>query len=156
MKQSNQYKHNGFTLAELLVALMVMAIVLTAAATMAGALCSGKAAGDQAARNGSYLMQVQSRLSDLIMRANAVADANAASITLWHEAELTEIDRNAAGAMTITSSAGQETYSRCGNVRIYPDNAMVSSIRNIVVKWDMVENGVLQTYSVCGTMRGKN
>gem|GEM_PF-892126 len=154
----------GFTLAELLVALMVMAIVLTAAATMAGALSSGKAVGDQAARNGSYLMQVQSRLSDLIMRANGVADANAASITLWNDndgdsvqdaSELTEIDRNAAGAMTITSIAGQETYSLCGNVRIYPDNATLSSIRNIVVKWDMVENGVLQTYSVCGTMRGK-
>jgi prepilin-type N-terminal cleavage/methylation domain-containing protein len=162
----------GFTLVELLVALMVMAIVLTAAGTMAGALSSGKAAGDQAARNGSYLMQIQSRLSDLIMRANSVVDMTVSAdgtyytrITLWTDndgdsvqdaSELTQIQRNADEAIAIVSDAGQETYSLCGNVRIYPDNAILSSIRSIVVKWEMVEHGVLQTYSVCGTMRGKN
>jgi prepilin-type N-terminal cleavage/methylation domain-containing protein len=161
----------GFTLAELLVALMVMAIVLTAAATMAGALCSGKAAGDQAARNGSYLMQVQSRLSDWVMRANEVAAMTVSadgtyytSLTLWNDkngdlvldaSELTEINRNADGAITCVHDARQETYGLCGNMRIYPDQPICASVRTVVVKWDMVENGVLQTYSVCGTMRGK-
>jgi len=162
----------GFTLVELLVALMVMAIVLTAAGTMAGALSSGKAAGDQASRNGSYLLQIQNRLSDLMMRANGVVAMTPSadltyytSITLWTDndgdsvadaSELTEIYRDADGAITIDGSGGPEVYRRCENVRIYPDSTILSAVQNSVVKWDMVENGITQTYSVCGTMRGKN
>jgi prepilin-type N-terminal cleavage/methylation domain-containing protein len=169
---SKQKQNKGFTLAELLVALMVMAIVLTAAATMAGALSSGKAANDQISRNGAYLLQVQSRLSDLIMRSNGVTAVTASAdatyctnITLWHDSdgdliqdalELIQINREADGTLMIINGSNQESYGHCGNVRFYPDDTTLSSMRSIVVKWDMVENGVLQTYSICGTLRGKD
>jgi len=44
-------KQSGFTLLEVLVATMIVAIVLTAAATMASALSSAKTANDQMSRD---------------------------------------------------------------------------------------------------------
>lgn len=59
-------------LMDLLLGLMVGAIVLAAAATMADAMSHGKRANEQISRSANYLAQLHTRLSDLIMRAESI------------------------------------------------------------------------------------
>lgn len=160
-------QRRGFTLIELLVALMVIAVVLTAAATMAGALSSGKAVVEQTGRDSAYLMQLQNRMSDLIMRANGVLSADAQKIVLWHDldcdragvdSEYTTIEVSEMVQLVIYNNHTPDTkeiYPKCSNVQFWADNADCGQIRNITVKWDMVEGGISQAYSICGTLRGK-
>ncbi len=63
---------SGFTLTELLLALMVGAIVLAAAATMADAMSCGKRETENMTRTANYLVQLNTRLADLIMRAEDI------------------------------------------------------------------------------------
>lgn len=161
-------QRRGFTLVELLIALMITAIILTAATTMAGALSSGKAASDQAARDGAYLMQLNGRLSDLIMRANGVLSAAGQTIVLWHDhngdgagaiSEYTTIESPDTEQLVIYNNQTPETkevYSKCKDVQFWVDNADAAQIKNVTIQWNMAENGVSQKHGVCATLRGKN
>ena len=64
----------GFTLTELLMGLMVGSIVLAAAATMAGAMSSGKRQTENMTRTATYLAQLHTRISDLVMRAEQITE----------------------------------------------------------------------------------
>lgn len=165
---SKRKQNHGFTLAEVLVALMVASIILAAAATMAGALSAGKTVNDQVWRNGANLLQLQTRLSDLIMRANRVAGIDSQGLTLWLDkdnnglphiaSEYVYIRTNATRDCVIISKAGlQENYynKQCSNVQFYLDNTDKALVKHITVQFNMVENGVTQTYSISGTLRGK-
>lgn len=63
---------SGFTLTELLLALMIGAIVMAAAATMAEAMSCGKRETENMTRTANYLAQLNTRLADLIMRAESI------------------------------------------------------------------------------------
>jgi prepilin-type N-terminal cleavage/methylation domain-containing protein len=63
---------SGFTLTELLMALMIGAIVMAAAATMAEAMSCGKRETENMTRTANYLAQLNTRLADLIMRAEDI------------------------------------------------------------------------------------
>lgn len=65
---------SGFTLTELLLALMVAAIVLAAAATMADAMSCGKRETENMTRTATYLAQLHTRLADLVMRAESIEE----------------------------------------------------------------------------------
>ncbi len=157
----------GFTMAEMLVALMVASIILAAAATMAGALSAGKTANDQVSRNGAYLLQLQTRLSDLIMRANRVAGIDSQGLTLWLDknnnglpdiaTEYVYVRTSATRDWIIISGTGfQENYKQSSNVQFYLDNVDKALVKHITIKFDVIENGVPQTYTISGTLRGKN
>ena len=68
-KNQRQY---GFTLVELLVALMVSSIVLSAVATLAYATSSAKEATDDMGREQAQLRQASMRLTDLIKQSNQI------------------------------------------------------------------------------------
>ncbi|HML74470.1 MAG TPA: prepilin-type N-terminal cleavage/methylation domain-containing protein [Anaerohalosphaeraceae bacterium] len=159
-------QNRGFTMAEMLVALMVASIILAAAATMAGALSAGKTANDQVSRNGAYLLQLQTRLTDLIMRANRVAGIDSQGLTLWLDknnnglpdiaTEYVYVRTSATRDWVIISGTGfQENYKQSSNVQFYLDNADKALVKHITVQFNMVENGVTQTYTISGTLRGK-
>jgi len=163
---SKRKQNRGFTMAEMLVALMVASIILAAAATMAGALSAGKTANDQVSRNGAYLLQLQTRLSDLIMRANEVVGVNSQGFTLWLDInkddskdmvrEFFYVRTSATRDWVIISGTGfQENYKQSSNVQFYLDNADKALVKHITVQFNMVENGVTQTYTISGTLRGK-
>jgi prepilin-type N-terminal cleavage/methylation domain-containing protein len=63
---------SGFTLTELLMALMIGAIVMAAAATMAEAMSCGKRETENMTRTANYLAQLNTRLADLVMRAESI------------------------------------------------------------------------------------
>ena len=166
--QRQRKAYTGFTLVELLVALMILSIVLTAAATMAGALSGAKTANDQLSREVTTLLQVQTRLSDVIMRANEVTLCEAGRLVLWH-------DNDADGAaaaddseyMTIETDGSslilyqnddpsdKEIYSNCQLTNIYGDQA-VPDTKWVMIEFTMSQHGITQAYSVCGTLRAKN
>ncbi len=174
MMLKKQRKCAAFTLVELLVALMVAAIVLTAAATMADAMACGKEACDQMSRNAAYLLQIQTRLSDLIMRANEITNCVSDNLVLWHDdnrdgvqaadgSEYTTIEADGTGkVITITEDGivtnymyqwkdqnGQYQNAQSNVLFDYDDDKLVT------VKFDLTENGVAQTYQVCAALRGK-
>jgi prepilin-type N-terminal cleavage/methylation domain-containing protein len=142
-----QTNKKAFTLVELLVALMVAAIVLTAAATMADAMACGKEACDQMNRSTAYLLQVQTRLSDLIMRANG------ATINL--EKNLLTLGYDTDGDIEISTdgqsiSIDGESWGHMQNVSFdYDDDKLVT------VEFVLTEDGTPQTYQLCAALRGK-
>ena len=158
-----QRKCAAFTLVELLVALMVAAIVLTAAATMADAMACGKEACDQMSRSTAYLLQIQTRLSDLIMRANEVVENNNQHVKLKYidgEGTETFVIISADGSSNII--IGDTTYmyqlkDRDGQYQNAQSNVLFEYDGNklVTVKFDLTENGAAQEYRVCATVRAK-
>ena len=158
-KNTKKDKTRGFTLAELLIAMMVGSIILAAVATLAGAMSSAKTATDQMGRTGATIMQLQNRLSDLIIRANQVKSTDSTGFKLWHDNnsdgiqtadELTQIQKDASGNCLIIG--GSEQYTQCRNVRFAYDQAAPAT--SFVTIWfDLTDNGDSRTYVVSGALR---
>jgi prepilin-type N-terminal cleavage/methylation domain-containing protein len=158
----------GFTLLEVLVAMMIVAIVLTAAGTMAGALSGAKEANDQLSREVTTLLGVQTRLSDLVMRANEVTACEANRLVLWHDAdadgiaapdgsEYTAIEASgtALRIYRFNAPANQELYSNCQLTGVYGDE-LAPNTKWLKIEFTMTTEGVTQTYSINGTLRARN
>jgi prepilin-type N-terminal cleavage/methylation domain-containing protein len=163
-----QRKQFGFTLVELLVALMIVAIVLTAAGTMAGALSGAKEANDQISRDVTTLLQVQTRLSDLVMRANEVTACEAGRLVLWHDtnadgaaavdgSEYTTVETDGAALAIYRNDnpANKELYRNCQLTDVYGDQATPLTTW-VKIEFTMTAEGATETYSVSGTLRARN
>lgn len=153
---------NGFTLVELMIALMVSSIVLSAVAVLANAATAASKVTDQMGRYQSQLRMVSSRVTDLIRRANRVTIALPGEFTLWHDLnadglatndELTRIARDADGSKLIIGTT--ETYAYCGNVVFDYDKAAPDT--EFVTAWfDLLEDGQTQRHSICAQLRGSD
>jgi len=152
-----QSKNHGFTLVELMVALIVASIVLAAVASLAGATTAADQVTNQMGREQSQLRLVSVHLTDLIRRANRVTAATDEGFTLWHDInadglatadELTAVQRGA-DTNTLTIGTGR-THSECKNISFIrlANAAAPSDIRLITVNFDVMENGYLQHHSV--------
>lgn len=146
----------GFTLVELMVALLVSSVVLSAVATLAYATTSASTATDELGREQSTLRHVTVRLTDLIMRADGIITASDGGFELWHDTntdgvpdadELTLVTRDGDGN-TITID-GTESYTQCENVIFY-----VPSTRFIAIWFDLDENGQTQRHTINAKLRG--
>ena len=151
-----QTKNLGFTLVEMMVALMIASIVLAAVATLAGATTAADQVTDQMGREQSQLRMVSMRLTDLIRRANHITTAVDDGFQLWHDNnadgmltanELTQVVRAIDGnTLTIGSD---EVYSQCKNISF----AYSPDERFITVSFDITENGQLQRHSINARFR---
>lgn len=83
MKQRT--KKSGFTLVELMVALLVSSVVLSAVATLAYAAGSAKVATDEMGRSQAQLQQVSIRLGDVIKQSNRIVSSDDWGLTLWQD-----------------------------------------------------------------------
>ena len=166
MNRFYKHKQSGFTLVELLVALMIAAIVLTAAATMAGALACGKETCDQMSRSTAYLLQIQTRLSDLIMRANgATIDLGKTCLTLQYDTDSDGVNdkdmiiSKDALSKVITIEGADYVYQLKNQAGLYQnvqsDVQFNVDGKLVTVKFVLTETGVPQTYQVCAVLRGK-
>lgn len=161
-----QIKQSGFTLVELLVSLMIVSIVLTAAATMAGALSGAKEANDQIGRDITTLLQIQTRLSDLVMRANEVVEVTGTKIVLWHDdnadgvedtgTEYTTIETDGTNLTIYKDSSSKEIYLNCQLTENTYGDEVPPDTTWVKIQFTMTENGITQTYSVRTKLRGKN
>ena len=153
---------SGFTLSELLVALLVSSVVLSAVATLASATTSAKEATDQMGREQSILRQVSMRLSDQILRANRVYDTSVSGFTMWHDInadglstadEVTIVSRGADGnTLTI---GGTESYWQCENISFGFDAAGPDT-RLVTIWFDLDENGTTQTHTINARLRASD
>lgn len=153
MRRSRK-KSDGFTVVELMVALMVASIILVAVATLAGATSAADRATDQMGRDQSQLRMVSMRLTDLIRRANRVTISAVNGFQLWHDAnadgietsdERTTIIRGAdLNTLTIGS---KESYDKCQDISFAYD-AAAPDTQFITVDFKITENGRLQQHSI--------
>lgn len=159
----------GFTLVELMVALLVSSVVLSAVATLAYATTSASTATDQIGREQSVLRHVTVRLSDLIMRANEVVSASDSGFELWHDTntdgvpdanELTLVTRGSDGnTITIDETETDitidepESYRQCKNV-LFQYDVSVPGTQFIAIWFDLEENGQTQRHTVTARLRG--
>ncbi|MHC4291901.1 MAG: PilW family protein [Planctomycetota bacterium] len=152
--KTKQRQSEGFTLVELLMALMIASIVLAAVVTLAGATAAANDATDEMGREQGQLRQVSMRLTDLIRRANRVTLWVEDGFELWHDNnadglstadELTQVTRGS-GGNTLTIGAN-EAYTKCKNISFGKD-ADLPDIRFITVSFYITENGQIQKHSV--------
>jgi prepilin-type N-terminal cleavage/methylation domain-containing protein len=142
-----QRQSEGFTLVELMMALLVASIVLAAVATLASATTAADRVTDQMGREQSQLRMVSMRLTDMIRRANRVTISAVNGVQLWHD---TTIIR---GADTNTLTIGsKETYSNCRDITFAYDTASPDT-RFITVSFDITENGISQRHSINAGLR---
>lgn len=100
-------KHNGFTLAELVMALMVTAIVLAAVGSLAYAMTSANASSGDTSFKQSYIRSAAIRLTELVRNAKLICGTPDNAIVIWkadtnsdkkiNSDELVYVQTNAAG-----------------------------------------------------------
>lgn len=150
----------GFTLVELMVALMVSAVVLGAVVTLANATTCADDATDQMGRQQAQLRFVTMRLSELIRCANQVRSISDDGFQLWHDSdvdgvvdsdELTDITRGSDGDTIYIDET--ESHWQCENVSFEYDSTIASDVRFVAVWFDMDDNGITQTHTVSAKLR---
>lgn len=166
-------KNTGFTLVELTIALMVTAIILSAVGTLANATACADDITKEMGRQQARLRYISMRLTDLIKRANKVTIA-ADGFELWHrydanddgildedEGERTQVTYDSdTGEITIIDPDNSDdledpkTFLQCSYVDFeYIYDTTGTAVRFIIIRFDMEENGVTQTYTINARLR---
>ncbi len=152
-------KKTGFTLVELMIALLIASIIFAATATLSHATACADETTDEMGREQARLRYVNIRLADLIQRANRVTAASSTGFELWHDkdadgvvdaTELTQVAHDTDGSTLIIG--GSEEHIQCKNISFGYD-AAAPLTRFIAIGFDMTENGVSQHYSVNARLR---
>ena len=82
--RSNSYK-KGFTLVELMVALIVMGIIMSAVATLAFAFSTANDASNDTDRKQAQVRYATLRLSELIRHCKLVCGVNGTDLVIWRD-----------------------------------------------------------------------
>ena len=147
-------KQSGLTLAELLVALMIGSIVLAAAATMADAMSCGKRATEQMARSGTYLAQLHTRLSDLVMCAETIeSHPDNGVILTYNDGRTVHLYTDNTAQRIVVEENGQ-VYSYISDPSQSGVSIVPVAVNRVVIRFDITENGISQTYTMTATRRG--
>ncbi|MHC4553625.1 MAG: PilW family protein [Planctomycetota bacterium] len=153
---------SGFTIHELLMALLVASVVLSAVATLASATTGAKEATDQMGREQSVLRQVTMRLNDQIMRANQVYNTSSSGFTMWHDINADGL--KSADELTIVSCGvgndtlkigSTEAYWQCENISFGYDAAGPDT-RLVTIWFDLDENGQTQRHTINARLRASD
>ena len=162
----NIARKGGFTLAELIIALMVTAIIVSAVASLAYALGSANRATSETGQTQAVLRYANIRIADVIKHSNRVCSASSTSIRLWSDqngdtaedaSEYFDITVGAEStSLLLTTSLGTNTLvNECSNIcfvldKPAPDTELVN------ISFDLEENGLINTYNVTAALRCVN
>ncbi len=158
--EKNRFRYGGFTFAELLMAMMVTTIILTAVITLASAFGHARDATERMSETQTVLRTATIRVSDAIRFSNRVVSATATEIQLW-----TDLDADGkmeAGeyqtlgtdgtSLTLTGASGVVTMIPvCENVQFLVDVAAPNT-RRICVAFDLRENGQTRHYEISSSL----
>ncbi|MCK4914028.1 MAG: prepilin-type N-terminal cleavage/methylation domain-containing protein, partial [Planctomycetes bacterium] len=140
-KETKHFNKNGFTLAELLVALMVTSIILSAVAALAFAISSANDSSNDTAQKQSQLRSATLRISELIKYSRLVEAASENEITLWKtdtdgDGQIDNDERVYLGSADIIYLIPQ-----CSNVQfaLYPSGD-VSNAKLVSISFDLEED----------------
>jgi len=136
---------SGFTLTELLLALMVAAIVLAAAATMADAMSCGKRETENMTRTANYLAQLNTRLTDLIMCAESIT-GELNDIELISNGKTVRIYTDTLQNILYVKEGDKEPYEYIYKKEEQSEPAQT----NVEVKIDNNDNRVIITFDIEG------
>jgi prepilin-type N-terminal cleavage/methylation domain-containing protein len=155
-----QYQNRkGFTMAELLIALMVTSIILSAVATLAYSLGSANKVTSQMGLNQAFLRNVTLRVSDLVRRSNQVLSADSNTVVLWADgnadgvvdaSERITIQNNLEGNAIIINQ--NEQYTLCQNVQFFTD-VVPPDTKRISVFFDLQQDGDTENCQITASLR---
>ena len=160
----------GFTLVELMVALLVSSVILSAVAALAYATSSAKEATDDMGREQAQLRQVSMRVTDLIKSSNRVYRGAFGMNYAYEWGTRLCHDLNADGDY---NDAGETVWIYCYNntIRVYRSAETSPEIytqctnptfeygwkdgrpRTVAIWFDMNENGQTQRHSINAHLR---
>lgn len=154
----------GFTYAELLMAIMVTIIILTAVVTLASAFGNAHDATKQMSEDQTILRTATIRVLDAIRFSNRVTSATATQIQLWSDidadgkieaGEYQTLDTTGT-SLSITGPSGTVTViPECGNVQFSVD-AAAPNTKRICIAFDLQENGHTRHYEIAGSLWGSS
>jgi len=157
-------KHNfkGFTLVELLVALMITSIVLTAVATLAYAVGRANDSSEDTAVKPAQLRYATLRISELIRHSKHVCAATANHIELWladvNEPAYIDVVPTGDGYLKLQLREGSGDavvlIPQCSNVQFLLDSAPQDT-KFVSISFELEENDVWHEYQISATLRCK-
>ncbi|MCK5225604.1 MAG: type II secretion system protein [Planctomycetes bacterium] len=146
---------NGFTLAELLVALMVTSIILSAVAALAFAISSANDSSNDTVVKQAQLRCATLRISELIRYSRCVVSKSDSDVVLWQtdKNEDEYVDDNE--LVYIGSADIISLIPQCSNVQfaLYPSGD-VSYAKLVSISFDLEEDGVWHHYQINAALRG--
>ncbi len=159
----------GFTLVELLVALMVTSIIFVAVGTLAYTLGAVNDATNDMAEKQAQVRYATLRISELVRHCKLISDATGNSITIWkadingniaiddNEKVFVEVEE---GRLQLHEPSASPVIliPQCSNVqfRFRPDESTLPVMERkfVSISFDIVENGVTRRYEIGAALRG--
>ena len=164
----NTKYESGFTLAELLMALIVTGIILGAVATLAYALGAANDAADDTTWKQAQLRYATLRISELIRHCKLIYDTPDNDIVVW-KADKNVDDIVDSNELVYIETGGGRDYiqlreedknpvvliPQCSNVEFGFDEPLVPpTLRKFVsISFDLVENGIERQYQISAGLR---
>jgi prepilin-type N-terminal cleavage/methylation domain-containing protein len=160
-------KHNcGFTLAELLVAMVVTGIILAAVATLAYAMSSSSSGAEDISFKQAQVRFASLRLSELIHRCRLVYSFNAGtgSVVLWLDNnldnavsadELVTIEAGASRNYIKIQEPGVGSFfaiPQCSSVQFTFDQTPPRS-KTVNIAYQITEDGIVHQYRLNASLR---
>jgi prepilin-type N-terminal cleavage/methylation domain-containing protein len=156
----------GFTLAELLVAMVVTSIILAAIATLAFAMSSSASSSEDISIKQAQIRFASLRLMELIRRSRLVYsyDSAAGKVVVWDDIdqdneadddELITIEVGTGRNYIRIQESGQDPYyliPECSNVQFVFDSTPPQS-RELRVSFSLTEDGNLHQYQIDMVLR---
>jgi len=160
---------SGLTLVELLIALMVTSIILTAVATLAYAMGAANDATDDTSRKQAQVRFATLRISELIRHCKLIYDAPANSIVLWKadtngddKVDLNELVYIEAGQgrdyvqLREADNSPVVLIPQCSNVQFQFDEPLLPlwQRKSVSISFNLSENDVVHQYQINAALRG--
>ncbi len=160
--------NNGFTLAELLVALMVTSIIFTAVFTLSYAIGSANDSTDDTNQKQAQVRYAMLRAGEVIKHSKLVYKASSGEVIFWNKDSNNDGQINDDELVYIDSLLTDEGYqlriregvgspvvmvSQCSGVQFLLDVAPPQS-RYVGISFGLFENGVVRQYEISGVVRG--
>jgi len=157
---------NGFTLAELLVALVVTSIVLTAVATLAFALGTANETSNDMAEKQAQVRYATLRVTELIRHCKLIYETPGNDIVVWRADDNGDNKIDAPELVYIESGNDRDYISlkygesspefylipQCSNVQFAVDTAAPQT-QFVSISFDLNENGTAHNYQINASLR---
>ena len=159
---------NGFTLAELLIALMVTSIVLTAVATLAYAMGTANDASDDTSQKQAQVRFTTLRISELMRHCKLICGTPGNDLAVWRADDNGDGQININELVYINAGPGRDYIQlreadnnpvvlirQCSNVEFGFDEPLIPpTLRKFVsISFDLVENGIDRQYQISAGLR---
>jgi len=158
---------SGFTLIELMVALIVSSVILAAVATLAFAMSSASDATDDTDSKQAQVRYATLRISELIRHCKLVWDTTSSDITIWKADDDGDSKIDSDELMYI--QAGQSwdyiqirkpntnpvvLIPQCSNVKFSLDVPETPPLSKFVgISFDLAENNIIHHYQINSALR---